>query len=567
MKRNHYSQLRNFILASMVLVPLIPFILVLNIGYRYFVISLENTTVDSMTRIVEDHRHMIDTFLAERLADLKVVMNSTSYAEIIQPNRLKHVFANLQRTSNAYVDLGVFSQEGVHEAYHGPFELSGKDYKDTDWFREVMKQGQYVSNVFQGYRQVPHFIIAAAREEDGRRWVLRATIDTYLFNDLVEKVRIGKTGEAYLVSADGRFQTQRRSGGELLESDPDMAIYSTPHSGIRTFIQTDNSDDTYLYATTWMNADRWMLVVRQEKNDAFGALNSAAILIVAVSFVGGGIIVALAFYLTSRIISRLQQADQDKTNLEDQLIRASRLAELGEMAAGFAHEINNPLQIIRSEQTLIRTLFSDLRSRGQLPDCDDVRDLEDSIHQIDTQVTRCGNITQAILKFGRKAEPKPEVVSVNELVSDVLGMVSKRATVHGIAIERNSVGDTPMVYGDPAQLQQVLLNLFNNAIDAVLDRHGTSGGKLAVKTLSSDNGAMEVRVTDNGGGIQPEHLSKVFSPFFTTKPVGKGTGLGLSVCYGIIENMGGTMSVDSRVNIGTTFTVRLPLVKPDDSVG
>ena len=111
---------------------------------------------------------------------------------------------------------------------------------------------------------------------------------------------------------------------------------------------------------------------------------------------------------------------------------------------------------------------------------------------------------------------------------------------------------------DPSQLQQVLLNLLNNAIDAITERHGCEGGELSIQAGPDTNGRVKISVRDNGAGISPENLKKIFSPFFTTKPPGKGTGLGLYVCYGIIEGMGGAMEVESQRGVGTTFVVSLP---------
>jgi two-component system NtrC family sensor kinase len=114
------------------------------------------------------------------------------------------------------------------------------------------------------------------------------------------------------------------------------------------------------------------------------------------------------------------------------------------------------------------------------------------------------------------------------------------------------------IYADPGHMQQVLLNLFNNAIYAIVERHGSEGGRLGISGSLNTQGLVEIRVQDNGGGISPENQKKIFSPFFTTKPVGKGTGLGLSVCFGLVENMGGTMEVSSQQGTGTTFTLRFP---------
>jgi two-component system NtrC family sensor kinase len=137
-------------------------------------------------------------------------------------------------------------------------------------------------------------------------------------------------------------------------------------------------------------------------------------------------------------------------------------------------------------------------------------------------------------------------------------MVTEKASVQGIRLKKEISEQTPLVRADPSQLQQVLLNLLNNAIDAITERHGCEGGELSIQAGPDMNGRVKISVRDNGVGISPDNLKKIFAPFFTTKPPGKGTGLGLYVCYGIIEGMGGTMEVESQRGVGTTFTVYLP---------
>jgi two-component system NtrC family sensor kinase len=137
-------------------------------------------------------------------------------------------------------------------------------------------------------------------------------------------------------------------------------------------------------------------------------------------------------------------------------------------------------------------------------------------------------------------------------------MIAKKASVQGIRLKKEISEQTPLLRADPAKLQQVLLNLLNNAIDAITERHGCEGGELLVQADPDTNGRVKISVKDNGEGISAENLKKIFAPFFTTKPPGKGTGLGLYVCYGIIEGMGGTMEVESQRGVGTTFVVYLP---------
>jgi two-component system NtrC family sensor kinase len=272
---------------------------------------------------------------------------------------------------------------------------------------------------------------------------------------------------------------------------------------------------------------------------------------------GGITITALAYTLTSHIIRRMQQVDAEKQQLGLQLVRATRLAELGQMAAGFAHEINNPLQIMKSDRTLIEMIVSDLRKKGNLEE-PDVKDLEESLNQLKVQIERCAKITQTILEFGRKNEPEEKDVDVGAFISQVTSMISEKASVQGIRLKKEVSEQTPLLRADPSQLQQVLLNLLNNAIDAITERHGSEGGELSVQAGPAAGGRVRISVTDNGAGISPDNLKKIFTPFFTTKPPGKGTGLGLYVCYGIIEGMGGTMEVESQRGVGTTFIVHLP---------
>ena len=558
MEEKYYKILRKNILAGMIFVPIIPFILILSVGYYYFTASIKENSVASMQRIVEDHRGMVASFLRERMADLEFVLAEHDVQELKDPEILQSIFTHLQSESSTFVDLGIFDSHGVHVAYVGPYKLSGKIYSDATWFKEVLSKGIYLSDVFLGFRNVPHFVVAISKTFQGKPWVIRTTIDTYRFSELVEKIRVGRTGEAYIVNPEGIFQTQRRSGGEFLEKDGENLEYPDSKEDIRTYMATDALGVTYLYATTWITPHEWLLVVRQEKDDAFVAFNHVASWSILIAVLSGGGIILLAFALSGRIEKRLRITDREKESLQDQLVRASRLAELGEMAAGFAHEINNPLQVMKSDEAYIELLLSDLKKKGEIKNSEDIREIDTSLAQIQVQIGRCAKITRSILTFGRQGKPEYKDIDLTAFIPEVLSMIEKKASVNGILLERDISEKTPVVYGDSGHIQQILLNLFNNAIYAVVERHGSDGGRLSVHSGITLDGLAEISVQDNGSGISPENQKKIFSPFFTTKPVGKGTGLGLSVCYGLVENMGGTMEVSSLQGTGTTFTLRFP---------
>ncbi len=554
-----YIGIRRFILVTMILVPFIPFLLALYIGNHSFSKSLENSTISTMKRIAADHRQMIESFLAERKNDLELIVNTISVGELIKTQHLSSAFRELQRTSSAFVDLGIFDNNGVHVAYYGPYDLAGKRYHAAPWFQQTVENGIYISDVFLGFRNIPHFIIAVSKSENGKLWVVRATVDSQRFNTLVRQIRIGKTGEAYLLNRQGILQTDRRSGGNLMEKPPEKIPLPADGQDIHTFIHRQNEDEPFLYATTWLKDHNWILVIRQEKADAFMALQRARMPILFIMLIGGGCIVAAAFTLTNAIVRKMERTDAEKALLGQQLIGASRLAELGEMAAGFAHEINNPLQIISSELSLIRILQTEMLERGDLTPGEDVDQIMDSVDQIKTQIDRCSRITAAILKFGRQGESREEDLDLTVVVPEIIQMITKKAEVHGIHLERRMPEVPIRVVADASRLQQVLLNLLNNAMDAIVDHQGTAGGVIAITLSGGSNGSATISVQDNGTGISAENMEKIFSPFFTTKPVGKGTGLGLSVCYGIIQQMGGKMEVDSHIGQGTRFSITLPV--------
>ncbi len=559
--RREQTAVKNMILASMILVPLLPVILILGIGYYYFSTSMYDSTNASMRRIITDHGQMIERFLDERRSDLEYVLNTHPFQELQRPERLQAVFEALQEKSPAFADVGIFDENGLHVAYKGPYPLTGKVYKDAAWFQHVTVHGTYISDIFLGYRDVPHFIIAIARAEQGRPWVIRATIDTLYFSELVEKVRIGRTGEAYILDAAGALQTNRRSGGKLMAPSPDSHLLPPMEDSVQSFIITDEHGAKYWYATLALKHGEWRLVVRRAVADALAKLRTAVFLTVLTMVMGGTAIILLAFYWTGMILRRMQSADAERQRLGEQLIRAARLAELGQMAAGVAHEINNPLQIIKSEQLLIEMNLADLKKAGHLPPSETLAEVEEGFQQIKRQIDRCAQITAAVLKFGRQATPRVQPIALHQFIPEVAALVAKKAAVHGIAFEQNIPEELAPVSADAAQLQQVLMNLFNNAMDAILERHGASGGRLVVSAAALADDRVKVSVMDNGTGISPENQEKIFAPFFTTKPVGKGTGLGLSVCYGIVQQMGGSMSFTSRLGQGTAIHIDLPAKK------
>jgi two-component system NtrC family sensor kinase len=239
-----------------------------------------------------------------------------------------------------------------------------------------------------------------------------------------------------------------------------------------------------------------------------------------------------------------------KLATRQQLSRSEQLASVGRLAAGVAHEINNPLVGVLA--------FADMMREKENLDDQDRQDLELIIRE----TKRVREIVRGLLDFARETPSVRTRVDVNDVMRQTVRLLGKREAFEKIYIVEDLSEPLPPVDFDKSQLQQVFLNLALNACEAMPD-----GGTLMLHTSATADRVVAT-VTDTGCGIKREHLDQIFEPFFTTKPVGKGTGLGLSVSYGIVHQHGGTLDVESEVGKGTTFTVTLPAVptEPDDPV-
>jgi signal transduction histidine kinase len=221
------------------------------------------------------------------------------------------------------------------------------------------------------------------------------------------------------------------------------------------------------------------------------------------------------------------------------------MASLGSLAAGVAHEINNPLGGILIYANLLREEFE----AGNDPRVDDLKRIVD-------EAIRCREIVKSLLEFGRQTESQFELVDINQAINDGLFFLENQALFHNIKIVKYLASPLPPIQGNPNQLKQVLMNMMVNAAEAMSE----GGGSLTITTgINSDPSSIFITFQDTGIGIEPAIQSKIFDPFFTTKEVGKGTGLGLSICHGIITEHGGKIYAESEVGKGATFIIELPI--------
>lgn len=540
-RESYYARQKRLFFLVIILVPIIPLLFISWTASRFYQQSWMDKTTVELTSLANSRREIIDLFLDNQKNTLAGYAELYDFAWLNTPGNLEKLFKAMNH-QGVIVDLGLIAQDGSHRSYTGPFaeNLKDKNYAQTRWFGQVMQSGNYISDVFTGYRGVPHIIVAVT--DPSRSWVLRATINSELFNSLLAGTEVGPGGDAFILNQQGELQTPSRLGltalplGEegLLATDGSLTIH--------------HSQDA-LYVSTGMKNNTWTLVLKTDiatsLADFYRARHRDRLIIAGAAL----LILTVSNFLVRSMMNKIESADQQRMQLYDRIRNSEKMALVGRMAANVAHEINNPLQIIGDQAGWLDELLDD-EDPAQLKNSEEYRA---AFAKIRTQVKRASTITHRLLGFSRSTDGLKTKININTLVEETVSFLEKEATNHRIAIRRNLGHDLPEIVTDSTQLQQVFLNILNNAIDAI----GNDG---AVTISSSLNeGQLTVEFADSGPGLSEEALKRVFDPFFTTKKAGSGTGIGLSISYSIVERLGGVIEVRNGKQGGCIFRVTLPV--------
>jgi len=527
---------------------LLPLIVMTGANYFQFQQAMHQQMIQPIYHLTSNMKRALEFLLEERRFAMNFIAREKSFQDLGNEEQLALTLTNLKRTFGGFVDLGVIDSEGRQVSYVGPYDLLGKNYAEQDWFHEVVLRGVSVSDMFTGYRKFPHFVISVKAEEGAESFhVLRATVDMDILHRRIRALSLPPSSDAFLISRDGIFQTPSRYYGNVMEKCP----FPVPPLSEATEIIEDAALDSqpFILAYSYIQQSPFIFMVASnpallQKN--WFALRREFLLFLIVSVV---IVIVLIITTSTYLISRIQTADQKRTALFHKMEYTNKMASIGRLASGVAHEINNPLAIIFEKAGLMKDFLS---LDDDFPHKNRISKFVDSII---TSVERCRTITHRMLGFAKRMDMQTETVDLGSLIHDVFGFLDKEAHYRNLNVTIDVPDDLPMIQSDRGQLQQVFLNIINNSFAAVKD-----GGTIDIQLKTVDNKNVAISVSDDGTGIPKENLDHIFEPFFTTKK-SSGTGLGLSITYGIVAKLGGQITVESEVGKGTAFTVTLPIVK------
>jgi two-component system NtrC family sensor kinase len=530
----HYRRAWNRVVVSLLAVAFVPLLAVGGGMYGYAYHQLERKTHAALAAAVVRHEVSIDQFLEERIHDLEVLAGIFGRDQLATQTVLDKVFAELHQRRPCFQDLGVIDSSGRHLAYNGPYKLMSHNYRQAAWFAPVMRDGRYISDVYSGFRDVPHFIIAIRQTDPHGDWILRATMDPAFFQNLVHAFAGADHQDTFLVNAQGLLQSLPQSGGRLMT--PAGGGAPERFEGVRF-----QRDGDRLLAQVWLQQVPWLCVVEMSRGRILADLHRVRTIGSGVLLLSAFLIVATVLLTTNYLVTELETARRNINLLDRQLRRTSYLASTMQLSYGMLHELGDVLHNIQMAQRWLSEASADWPgTRSAEP-----------LAQIGHETTRGRKALERFLRFTAAEDPVITDFGIHRILDDLVQILERDLRLRRIKVERHYHPADVRVRSDRGKLRQIFQNIVLNAMDAI-DQDGT----LTLSTTADDR---EVRITisDTGPGVPAALRDRIFEPLFTTKET--GTGLGLSLSQNIVQRIGGRLQLDPWTRQSAAFSVVLPM--------
>jgi two-component system, NtrC family, sensor kinase len=528
-------------------VTLTPLAVMTLVDYRLTHQAFQSEAAGNTSRMVSNTWRSVSFFLSQRRSALEFIARDNSPQNLASPERLNTILTHLKSSIGGFVDVGVLDAAGRILAYAGPHPFAPPRPGQSPCFDQAVAKGFFVSDTATGAASDHQLVIAIRHDlNNGHFLILRAALDRGILQDLIAQLEIDPGDDAFIINTTGLLQTTSRRYGKPFAKFP--LPVPDPADGTRMIDTVTPEGEPILVGYAQIPDSAFILMIIRQKSGITDLWLKPRMKLIGFLLFSILLIIISILGTATYLVNRIHKADQKRVQALHRVEYTNKLASIGRLASGVAHEINNPLAIINQKVGLIKDLFT--MRQGYAAD-ERLMGLVDDVLE---SIIRCSSITRRLLDFSRHMESRIERVNVEAIIRQILGFMEKEVERRRIRVTLDVVRGIPEFMGDRGNLQQIFLNLINNAFAAMTD-----GGQLDITMVHKREDQLRVTVSDNGHGIPEEDIKRIFEPFFSTRDQHAGTGLGLSITYGLVAEMGGDITVESQVGQGTRFTVTIPL--------
>jgi len=551
------EKLRVNLIIILILISSVPLVLFAIVVYRKEADLVRKKVLSHLKSIVVQNSLMVDEFRLERMRDLSLLA-ATIEAHGGECDRIHLKLMHKDRT--IYKHIFFADKEGRIRCKTGKGHLFERGLVNQAWFKAAAKGKPFMGELTsrEGKDRYDLLLSVPVRMANGTTiGVAGAIVDFDNIASIMKNTGIGQTGEIYILNKDGVFltstQVEEGRSGERME--PELFAGYFKEVGPNEYIDYRGKKVVRVFKK--LSDSNWYLVGEQDATEVFKDVANLRNLFAGFVVLLIALITLIGYLISRKIVHLLKSAYEQKKELEIQVIQKDKLASMGLLTAGIAHELNTPLA---SALLYTQMLKEDARSTWPVA-------LE-KLSSIEGEIKRGSKIVKNLLDFSRQSQTDTVTTDVNEVLGKLLDISEQLCSDRGIEIKRTFEKKLPLVKGNANILHQVFMNIVANAVDAM-----EKGGTLSVLTrhIASLHKTV-IEIQDTGTGIPEELLGDVFDPFFTTKPSGEGTGLGLAISYSMVRKMGGNIRATSTCATensypyqptGTTFTIELPALDDD----
>jgi len=540
----YFRRLWNTTVLTLLAAAFIPFFFIGAVIYTYTTVLLKQQTLAMLENAVQQQKTAIDQFFDARIQALQLISGNLSAERLSQPDVLTGVLQSLSTRAPYFVDLSIIDHHGRHLAYTGPFDLMSRNYQNSDWYMRIMTRKVFVSDLFLGFRNIPHAVIAVKSAPDQGGWILRGTLNAAYVDAIAGRIAQVQKGDAFLINKNGIYQTTPKKEGGIMTS-------SGIHDPVRHQGVAIEELNGRLRLSAWLDTVDWISVVEIDKKDAFAAIYRLRSLVIYI-FVLSAIMMFLAVLLTTNyLITRLESKRRRLQHLDEQLRHASRVATAAGLYKGAFARVKDGLSNIDVAAGLIGEALNKTPAV-----VDGAPEFQNSVQQIQEQTQATRRIIDACMRFDAYAHPVIADIRIDVLLNDLIELNDWEIRQKQVNVIRKLPPDDVVIRSDPAAVRHVLQCLLQNALEAV-----DAAGEITLAPAVEEDG-IRIIVADSGPGIAPADQERIFEALFTTQS--GHAGLGLAVARSIVEKLGGELTVDGRPGKGAAFTLYLPNRLPYD---